>query len=185
METHDNIIGEFISAANNIVEVYNRSRVPKYFRDKKLNDSRDKLNNQLNNLFSNGTSVPVKIITDYARILSDEYKPFGSYLDCRRSIKVGPSAAVCIFEFEMEDSKKAVVSFDPANENGSICTINYSYISNGKPLLSFTDSNINFIYDYESYNVESEIPDKIKSATARCIINNITEYLKSIIYKEV
>lgn len=185
METHKNIIEDFISASNDIIEVYKRSRVPKYFKDKKLNENRDKLNNELQKLFNNGTSVPVKIITDYARIISDEYKPFGSYLNCRRSIKVGPASAVCIFEFEMEDNKKAVVSFDPANEDGSICTINYSYISNGKPLLSFTDSDISFIYNYESYNIETEIPDKLKSGTTRCIINNITEYLKSIIYKEV
>ena len=181
----ENIIQEFINTSNDIIAVYKRSRVPKYFKDRKLNTNRKLLEEDIHKLFDNNSSIPVKVITDYARVLTEQFRPFGSYNHCRRSIKAGPSAAVCIFEFETETDKKVVVSFDPANEDGSSCTINYSYIINGKPVLSFTDSDVKIIYNYKTFNIETQVIDIIKSTTAECIIEDITNFLQSIIYKEV
>lgn len=180
----ENIIQQFINASNNIVKYYNNSRVPKYFKDQKLNRKRSDLLKELDKLFKYQSS-PVKIITDYALVLTDNYKPFGSHLNCRRSIKVTSSSAVCIFEFKLDNDNNLVVSFDPANDDGSLCNINYAYISNGKPKLSFTDTGIYMIRYFDITLSDDNIADYLRSETAKYIIKDITDYLKPIICKEV
>lgn len=180
-----NIIQQFIDTSNNIVEYYNNSKVFKHFKDQKLNSRRHALMEDVNKLLNYQESIPVKIITDYALVLIENYKPFGNHLNCRRCIKVPTSSAVCIFEFILDDGRNLVVSFDPANEDGSVCNINYSYIINGKPSLSFTDANISMIHNYENVSDDNHIADYLRNSTTKCIVKDINEYLRSVIYKEV
>ena len=182
------IIKQFIDTSDNIINGYHSSKIPEYFRKQKLDEKRKALAKDIDKLFDNNVSVPMEVLTEYALILFENYKPFGSFKHCRRSIRATPTSAVCIFEFDLNNESKVVVSFDPANDNGSICNINYSLIVNGSPNLSFTDVNINTIYDNNDSGDTLSTADlirDIKNSTARCIIKDISEYLNSIIYKEV
>ena len=179
------IIQQFIDTSNNIIDTYKNSKIPEYFKKQKMEENRKALAKDIDKLFDNNTAVPMKVLTEYALILFEEYKPFGTFKHCRRSIRVTPTSAVYIFEFDLDKESKVVVSFDPANEDGSKCNINYSLIVNGKPNLSFTDSNIEIIHNYDNYDIELNTAALIRGSTAGCIIEDITEYLNSIIYKEV
>lgn len=181
-----NIIQEFIDALNTINDMKKNSMAPRFIKNTYYNEKKECLKNKINELTNGNTSIPVKVINDYGLILAENYKPFGQYKHCRRSIKASSDTSVIIFEFKMNDNENIVVSLNPLNHDGTKFNINYSCISNGKPSLSFTDNDIDILIDSEKcidkYNSIS-MPEKvelIKDSTAKCIIEDITEYLDDI-----
>lgn len=186
---HNNIIQSFEDIVNDIMEDYNSSKLPKYFKKAKLNNRIEILYSKLNDLTKGHSCIDTSIICDYANILAKSENPFGQYLHCKRAISTD-NTAISIFEVNINENDIAMIYINPDNEDGSLCTINYSYISNGRAILSFTENKISILYDSDIYvdgKMSNDISEQgriIKDYAARCIISDIDSYIKECIIKK-
>ena len=182
----DNIIKDFIDINNDIVTQYKESKSIGFIKKIRFRKNTNELMKKVDRLFQDNT-VAVKIISNYAMVLSEEFKPYGTYLHCRRTLS-NKKSSISTFEFKINDSS-LVVSIYPSNEDGSECAVNYSYIHNSKALLSFTDYNVKLLKFDSVYSEDDidifdmgELACILRFLAANYIMNDIKEYLKSKIY---
>lgn len=181
------VLSDIINTSNDIIKKYNSSKKPKFIKHKLADKERKLLMQEIDKLTKDNTTIPVKIISEYSSLMSEQFPPFGQHNHCRRSI-YNASSAVIIFEFNLVDENDSVVvSIQTTNEEQSAAVVNYSYIKNHNPFMSFTDTDITILH---SETVDVHRLDLLGQATAirncsaKCIIEDISEYLRQIIYKE-
>ena len=183
----DNILSDIIRTSNDIVVECKYGKGIRFIRRRKAKQRRQLLLDDLDKLLKDNTTLPVKILSEYASILSTKYPPFGQYSHCR-SAACNDSFTSIVFECDITDNDNVVVSIQTTNLEKTQCLINYSYLMNHNPRMSFTDSGITILnYDSgSSYNLHSlsELGSTIRNASAKCIIDDIYNYMKSEIYKE-
>lgn len=173
------VLHDIIDTAKNISA---ESKTNK-FNKRKITKQKEALKKDIDKLTKNDTSIPVKVISEYCEILYNEFKPFGQYLHCRRAIS-NSSSIVIIFEYNLTDNDTVVVSIHSTNEDESECLINYSYLKNHCPMLSFTDTDITILsVDNSESDALSLVNQAIimRNSSTRCIMNDIKEYVYSFI----
>lgn len=183
----NNILSDIIRTSNDIVVEYKFGKGLKFIRRRKAKQRRQLLMNDLDKLLKDNTTIPIKVISDYASILSVKHPPFGQYSHCRSAV-YNDSFASIIFECDITENDNVVVSIQTTNAEKSQCLINYSYLAYHNPRLSFTDNGITILkYDNGTANnlhSLSELGVTIRNASTKCIIEDIYNYMKSEIYKE-
>ena len=187
------LLSDIIRTSRDIVDEYKLSKSFKSLKKRKAIRRREELLKDIDKLTKDKTCIPIEIIVEYGNLLADNFKPFGQYAHCRRVVKSGESV-IMVFEFNLTEDDVAVVSIHPMNIDGSVALINYAYLKNKIPLFSFTDTNITILKsDNDAIilsNAESqddyisERSTMVRNFTSKCIIEDITNYLKSMIYEE-
>lgn len=191
-----NFLSDIISVNNDIINEYKTSKFFKHpFKNIWLSKERNRLMKLVNFITSDNTSIPISIINEYAMLLSDNYKPYGQLKHCRRAMRCGKNLALIIFEINFNEQSSVVVSINPSSIDGTKASINYSYIVNHKPSLSFSDNDVNALniydkslleyFDFAEFANNEKLGDAIRNNTCKYIIEDIVDYMKSIIYREV
>lgn len=189
-------LNDIISINTAIINEYKTANFFKHpFKKIWLNKERSKIIKLVDTITNNKSSVPISVIIEYASILADNFKPFGQYGYCKRAMRCGKSALI-IFEVNFDDDKTIIISVNPSDINGLKADINYSYLANHKAVMSFTDNDVEFIniddwslldyFNFDEFNKnKDQYGDAIRNNACKYIIDDITEYMKSVIYKEV
>lgn len=177
------VLQDIITTAN---EITIANKTNNFIKRKSIKKQKELLRKDISKLTQNGKSIPIQIISEYCKILSEEYKPFGQYLHCKRAIS-NNSSMVIIFEFSLTTDDTVIASINSTNINESECFINYSYLKNKKPVISFTDSNITLLTIDDNNQISLSLEDQvhmIKNSTVKCIIDDIEKYIDNILSKE-
>ncbi len=187
------LLSDIINTSKDIVAEYKNGKSFKSLRKRKAHNRREGLLRDIDKLTKDKTCIPVEVVLEYGMILADNFKPFGQYSHCRRAVKSGNTVTI-IFEFNLTEEDIAIVSIHPANIDGNVAIVNYSYLKNKVPSFSFTDNNITILKTDNEVSLQSHAKSAegfisergavVRNFTSKCIIDDITEYLKSIIYEE-
>ena len=190
-------LNEIISVNNSINNEYKTSNFFKHpFKKIWLNRERNKTIKLLDEITKDRSCLSMVIINEYAQLLADNVKPFGQYKHCRRAMRCGKDLALIIFEIELNKNNTLIISINPSNIDGSKATVNYSYLVNHKASVSFTDDDVEFInindwslleyFEFDEFSRNKDLQgDAIRNNACKYIIDDIIDYMKSIIYKEV
>ena len=184
-----NIIQEFIDVVDGMKHEYETSKAPKFIRKIKYNKRRKYILNLINTITDGRTKVSSRVVCNYAYILATTNPPLGKYKNCIKAVTVNDVTGTSIFETSISASDTVITAVYPTTDDGSKCSIEYTYASSGKTLFSFVEDDKKSIIYFGVYDEDGKSEDDYldlaaifaKEASAKTIIFDINSYLNDLL----